>query len=140
MRTREAILAVALALALSACTGDDDSADPDPDPSDPVTEITVECDEFSDTATRITDAQRALYSDSGGTAAIDTLTAELTALKADAPPDIKTALTDMLAAFRDAQEFLDHPTPENKAKLADLSPKLSADGQKITTYITSQCG
>lgn len=140
MRTREAILAVALALALSACTGDDDSADPDPNPSDPVTEITVDCDRFSDTTTKITDAQTALYSGSGGSAAIDTLTAELTALKADAPADIQTALTDMLAAFRDAEKLLDNPTPENKAKLADLSPKLSADGQKITAYITSQCG
>jgi hypothetical protein len=140
VRTREAILAVALALALSACTGDDDSADPEPNRSDPVTEITVDCDRFSDTTTKITDAQTALYSGSGGTAAIDTLTAELTALKADAPADIQTALTDMLAAFRDAEKLLDKPTPENKAKLADLSPKLSADGQKITAYITSQCG
>ena len=80
MRTREAILAVALLVALSACTGDDDTAEPEPNPSDPVTEMTVDCDRFADTAMRITDAQTALYSGSGGTAAIDTLNAELTAL------------------------------------------------------------
>jgi hypothetical protein len=140
VRTREAILAVVLGVALSACSGDDDGADPDPNPSAPVTEMTVDCDRFSDTSTRITDAQTALYSGTGGTAAIDSLTAELTALKADAPADVQTALTDMLAAFRDAEEILDNPTPENKAKLAELSPKLSADGQRITAYITSQCG
>ena len=140
MRTREALLAVVLAAALSACSGDDDTADPDPKPSDPVSEITLECAAFADTAEKITDAQAALYSDTGGAAAIDTLSAELTALKADAPEDIQTALTDLLAAFRDAKEILENPTPENKAKLVDLSPELSADGQKITAYITSQCG
>lgn len=139
MRTREALLAVVLAAALSACSGDD-TADPDPKPSDPVTEITLECAEFADTAEKITDAQTALYSGAGGTGAIDTLSAELTALQADAPPEIRTALTGMLAAFRDAEEILENPTPENKARLADLSPKLSADGQRITAYITSQCG
>jgi len=140
VRTREALLVVVLAVALSACSGDDDTADPDPKPSGPVTGIALECAQFADTAEKITDAQTALYSDTGGTGAIDTLSAELTALQADAPPAIQTALTGMLAAFRDAEEILENPTPENKARLADLSPQLSADGQKITSYITSQCG
>jgi len=141
VRTREAILAVVLAFALtlSACSGDDDSDDAGPNPSDPVSEITLDCDEYADTARAITDAQAQLYAGTGGAAAIDSLVTELTALKAEAPADIQTALTDMEAAFRDAAEILEHPTEENKSRLADLAPKLSDDGQKITAYITSQC-
>ena len=139
MRIRSGIVAVALAVTLSACTGD--SGDSDPSPTEArLSEITLECAEFADTAQKITDAQTALYSDIGGAGAIDTLSAELAALQVDAPPDIQTALTGMLSAFRDAEEILENPTPENKARLADLSPGLAADGQKITAYITSQCG
>ena len=141
MRIRQGILVVALAAALSACTGESgDSGDSEPSHSGgPLTEITVDCGQFADTAEKITDAETALYSGSGGTAAIDNLVTELTALKAEAPSEIQSALTDMSAAFRDAEELLDNPTPENKAKLADLSPKLSEDGQKITAYITAEC-
>ena len=139
MRSREAILAVALAVTLAACTGDSDDSDPSPTEAR-LSEITIECAEFADTAEKITDAQTALYSDTGSTGAIDTLAAELTALQADAPPEIQTALTGMLAAFRDAEEILESPTQENKARLVELAPKLSADGQKITAYIPSQCG
>jgi hypothetical protein len=141
VRTREAILAVTLAIALSACSGgDDESGDAKPNPSAPVTEITIDCDKYADTAKVITDAEAELYAGTGGTAAIDTLVTELTALKAGAPAGIQTALTDMEAAFRDAEEILENPTPENKARLADLSPKLSTDGQEITAYIRSECG
>jgi hypothetical protein len=133
--------------ALSACTGDsgdsgdsDDSGDSEPSHSGgPLTEIAVDCAQFADTAKKITDAQTALYSGTGGKAAIVGLVTELTALKAGAPSEIQAALTDMSAAFRDAEELLENPTPENKAKLADLSPKLSEDGQKITAYITAEC-
>jgi len=130
-----------LAAALSACTGDSgDSGDSEPSHSGgPLTEIAVDCAQFADTAKKITDAQTALYSGTGGKAAIDGLVTELTALKAGAPSEIQAALTDMSAAFRDAEELLENPTPENKAKLADLSPKLSEDGQKITAYITAEC-
>jgi hypothetical protein len=138
VRIREGILAVLLAAALAACTDDSGSSRPTPT-GGPLTEVTVDCAKYADTAKRITDAQTALYADTGSTEAIDNLVAELTALKDEAPADIQTALTDMEAAFRDAQEILKHPTPENKARLADLSPKLSDDGQKITAYITSEC-
>jgi hypothetical protein len=147
VRARKALLAVALIVALSACT-DDDRPSSDPSSSDtpasapeaPLTEITVPCAQFAEATQKITDAQAALYSGSGGSAAIDDLVAELTALQEGAPPDIQTALTDMAAAFRDAAELLENPTPDNKAKLVDLSSKLAADGQKITAYITSKCG
>jgi hypothetical protein len=140
VRIRQGILVVALAAALSACTGDSgDSGDSEPSPGGSITEIAVDCVQFADTARKITDAQAALYSGTGGTPAIDTLVTELTALKAEAPSEIQAALTDMSAAFRDAGELLENPTPENKAKLADLSPKLSEDGQRITAYITAEC-
>jgi hypothetical protein len=133
---------VAVAAALTACSGGSgDSGDAKPTPTGgQVTEITVDCAKFAGTAKKITDAQAALYSETGGTGAIDTLVTELDALKVGAPSDIQAALTDMESAFRDAEVILKHPTNENKAKLAELAPKLSEDGQKITAYITSKCG
>lgn len=134
MRVREAIFAFVLVAALSACGGDPESS-----PSAELTEITLSCAKFDDTAKKITDAQAALYSGTGSTEAIDTLEAELSALKDGAPADVRTALTDLGAAFRDAEEILDKPTPKNTAKLAELAQKLSDDGQKITAYITAEC-
>ncbi|MCW2797604.1 hypothetical protein [Nocardioides sp.] len=140
MRVRMGILAVALALSLAACS-DDSKSDPDPSPSDVVfTEVTIDCPQFADAAKKITDAQAALYDGTGGAGAIDDLVTELNALKEGAPDDIKAALTDMAAAFRDAAQLLENPNPENQAQLADLSAKLSTDSQKITAYITSKCG
>lgn len=134
MRVREAIFAAVLVASLSACGGDPESS-----PSDELTEITLACEKFDDTAKKITDAQASLYSGTGSTEAIDTLEAELSALKDGAPADVRTALTDLSAAFRDAEQILEKPTPENTAKLAAVAQKLSDDGQKITAYIASEC-
>ncbi len=134
MRVREAIFAAVLVAALSACGGDPESS-----PSDELTEITLACEKFEDTAKKITDAQASLYSGTGDTEAIDTLEAELSALKDGAPADVRTALTDLSTAFRDAEQILEKPTPENTSKLADVAQKLSDDGQKITAYIASEC-
>lgn len=134
MRVREAFFAAVLVVALSACGGDPDSS-----PSGEITEMTLACDKFADTAKKITDAQTELYSGTGSTEAIDTLEAELSALKDGAPTDVQTALTDLTAAFRDAEALLAEPTPENTTKLADLAQKLSEDGQKVAGYITSEC-
>jgi hypothetical protein len=139
VRTREAFLAVTLALALSACSGNDDGGDAEPNPSEPVSEITVDCDEYDGAAEAIADAQAELYSAPGTDGAIDKLASELSALKEDAPPDIQAALADMEAGFRQAEQFLENPTPETNAKLVALAPTLSAEGEKITAYITSQC-
>ena len=57
MRTREAILglamAVSLSMSLAACSGDDDGGNAEPKPSGPVSEITVDCDTYADTAKAI---------------------------------------------------------------------------------------
>ena len=134
MRVREAIFAAVLIVSLSACGGD-----PESNPSDELTEITLSCEKFDDTAKKITDAQAALYSGTGSSEAIDILEAELAALEDGAPADVRTALADLSAAFRDAEEILEKPTPENTAKLADVAKKLSDDGQKVTAYITAEC-
>jgi hypothetical protein len=138
VRAREAFLVVTLVAALSACSGDDEGG-ADPDPTDSVSEITVDCDEYADAAKAITDAQGQLYSVPGSEGAIDRLASELAALKDGAPPDIQAALTDMEAGFRDAGRLLEHPTPKKNARLVSLAPELSADGQKITAYIRSEC-
>jgi len=129
------VLATVAVAALAGCSGDKPKAHP----SAPLTEVTISCPEFADTAKKITDAQAALYSGSDGAAAIDTLDAELAALKKGAPADVQAALTDLSDAFRAAQQVMAHPTAEGSAKLADLSKKLSADGQKVTAYITAKC-
>jgi hypothetical protein len=137
MRTRPRnalVLAAVLMASLSGCGGG--SGDK---PAAPMTEVTIPCTQFSDTAKKITDAQAEIYGGSGGTEAMDTLLGELDALKDGAPADVKAALTEMGDAFRKAQEIMKDPTQANTAELADLGPKLSADSQKITAYIVSKC-
>jgi hypothetical protein len=135
------VLAMALALALSACSGDPESSpESSTSPDATLTEVTISCPEFEDTAKKITDAQTKLYGGTADSETIDELVAELDALKEGAPPDVQTALTDMGAGFRDAAEILENPTPQGRAELAKLAPKLAEDGQKITAYITSECG
>jgi hypothetical protein len=131
--TRAVALAVALMAALSGCGGSGDK------PSAPLTEITIPCKQFSDTAEKIADAQAEIYSGSGGTEATDSLLSELDALEDGAPAEVKAALSEMGDAFRQAQEIMDDPTQANAAELADLGPKLSEDSQKITAYIVSKC-
>lgn len=142
MRTREAFLAVglslALALAASGCSSDDDGGATTP-PTDPVSEITLDCDKYDDAARAITQAQAALYSAPGSAGAIDRLADELAALKKDAPSEISAALTRLETGFRQAEQYLEDPTPKNSTHLVELAPELSADGQKVTAYITSQC-
>jgi hypothetical protein len=135
------ILAVALVASLAACSDDDPESDADPHATDiTMSEVTVDCPQFADAAKKIADAQAALYDGSGGAGALDDLVAELDALKDDAPDDVDAALDDMADAFRDAAAILENPNPDNQAELADLGEKLSEDSQKITEYITSQCG
>jgi hypothetical protein len=136
------VLAVVLAVTLSACSddGDEPSGSGSKTPDATLTEVTVDCPEFADTAQKITDAQTELYSGTADDATIDELVGELDGLKEGAPDDVQTALDDMGAAFRDASELLDDPTPANRAQLLDLGPKLAEDGQTITAYITAQCG
>lgn len=138
MRLGIRILVVLLAAALAACS--DDSGDGDSaDPSASLTEITIDCDEFQEAADRVTQAQADLYGGTGGAEAIDTLIAELEALKEDAPDNVRAALTDMATAFRDAAELLENPTPENEDELTKLAPQLEAASRTITDYVTSEC-
>lgn len=136
-------LPAALAVLALLCGGcSDDPDEPDADPSAPVTDITVECDRFEDTAQRITDAQTALYDgkDSPEDAtAVDALVTELDALKKDAPDDVDTALTDLGEGFRSARELLADPSEADGAALAELAPGLSEDSQTVTAWILSEC-
>jgi len=148
------IFAVALVASLAACSDDPDSDSPSSGVSkspsssasgpsdDPATEVTVDCPEFADTAGKIIEAQAELYSAGGGDAsqAIDDLLVELEALKEGAPDDVQGALTNLGSGFQDAAALLESPTKQNQAKLVELAPQLSEDGQKITAYITSECG
>ncbi len=138
MRTLEGFLALALVAALSGCS-DDPAAKKPAEPSAPMSEITVDCDKFADTAKKINDAQTALYGGTGGQEAIDSLVTELDALKDGAPADVQEALTDMGNGFRSAAEIMENPTAENQAALAALTPKLADDGKKISDYIVDEC-
>lgn len=157
------VMGGALALALGACSDDGDEsgdapraastsddgagADPTADPTvvpsdDPsVTEVTVDCPAFEDAARRIADAQALLYGPSGDPEqAIADLQVELEALKEGAPDDVRQALTDLGAGFEDAAELLADPTKGNQARLVALAPELAEAGERITTYVTEQCG
>ena len=136
------VLAVVLAVSLSACSddGEEPSSSEAGAPDAPVTEVTIACPEYAGTAQKIADAQTELYSGTADSGTIDKLVAELDGLKEGAPDDVQTALDDMGAAFRDASELLEDPTPSNRAKLLDLAPQLAEDGQAITAYITTRCG
>jgi hypothetical protein len=140
---RATLVAGALAVLVLAggCSGESD--EPKGAPSTDLTEITVECARFADTAQRIADAQTALYDGKESPdddAAVDALTKELDALKQDAPSDVRTALTDLDEGFRSAQRLLADPTETNRAALAELTAQLSEDGQTVTGWIVDQCG
>ncbi len=132
---------LAVLVLASGCSGD--SEEPKGAPSTELTEITVECARYADTAQRITDAQTALYDGKDAPeddAAVDALVKELDALQEGAPSDVRTALTDLGEGFRSAQQLLADPTEANRAALAELTPKLSEDSQTVTGWIVEQCG
>jgi hypothetical protein len=149
VRIRELILVVAvvpvLGLSLTACGGDDGKKDAGSDPTRLVsptaslTEVTIPCKKFEGAAKKIVEAQTDLYSGKPGSGALESLVDELDDLKAGAPDDVKRALTNLAAAFEDAQQLLENPTAADRAELASLGEKLSEDGQKVTAYITSKC-
>jgi hypothetical protein len=148
------LFAVALVAALVACSDDDPKSDSpsDGDPtssvgspsgtSEPsVTEVTVDCPEFAETAKKIVEAQAELYAPGGDAGqAIDDLLVELESLKEGAPEDVQQALTDLGSGFEDAAALLEDPTRQNQARLVALAEQLAEDGEKVTGYITEQCG
>lgn len=159
MRARLGIItAVLLVGLLGACSDDDPEAEPGDGPTtvsssdigsptgkptdDPsVSEITVDCPKFEKLAREIADAQAALYDPAGDPEqAIADLQAGLEELKEGAPEDIQQALTDLGSGFQDAAELLADPTQTNQARLVALAAELAADGQRVTTYVTEQCG
>lgn len=145
MRVRGIVLGVALVAALTACSGGDGDGDGEPgaapEPTESLTEVVVDCPEFADTAQRVADAQQALYARGGsGADAVDDLVAELEALEVGAPADVRAALGDLAEGFQAAQRLLEDPTPEQQAELAEVSAELAAAGERVTAYITEQCG
>jgi hypothetical protein len=153
VRVRFGIIALVLIPVLAACGGTDKKSSDDVSsagptkapsllatPSNPLTEITVPCTKFADAARKIVDAQTKLYSAAGANPGeVTKLVNELNALKDGAPDDVKSALTDLGDAFKAIGQLGSKPTAALQAKVADLAPKLAADGQKITAYITSKC-
>ncbi len=137
-----------LAAALTACGGGSSpSASKTPanpatrltTPAAPLTDVTIPCANFQAAASKIAAAEAKLYSANSGVATLDALAAELGKLKDGAPSDVKAAIDDLVSAFRSAEAVLKNPTAQGQAQLASLGQKLSADGQKITAYVTSKC-
>lgn len=150
MRLRAVILAIVVTTAmtgsLAACGGGDGADKKKPSaastrlgtPSESVTETVLDCDKYSDTAAKIAAAQSELYT-SGGADALAALKTELDALKDGAPSDVKAAVDELETGFEKVQEIIRNPTSEGQSELAEMAPKLSADGQKVSAYIVSQC-
>jgi len=142
-----AVLATVLAAALTACGGGGDDKPTGGStrlgtPAPSATESVIDCDKYNDTAQKIVEAQQELFAGSGGsTEALDSLHAEMDALKKGAPSDVKDAIDELDEAFAKVQEIIANPSSATEAQqeLAAMGPKLSADGQTITTYIVSKC-
>lgn len=147
MRIRSLIFAAVLAASLAGCSDDDPKGGSDPGasqtrlstPGDPVTELTVPCTEFSDAAQKIADAQRDIYTRSGAADAVDRLATELDGLKAGAPDEVRTAVDQLVDAFRTAATLMEEPTAAAQAELARLASKLSEAGKTVTDYVVSKC-
>jgi len=52
---------------------------------------------------------------------------------------VKAAVDELETAFEKVQEAIANPSSSAQSDLAAMGTKLSADGQKITTYIVSRC-
>jgi len=151
VRNRELILVVVLGpflgLMLTACGGGDDDKKPSADstrlgsPTASLTETTIDCGRYNDTAQEIIEAQTKIFSGTEAevAAAADALDAQLEALKKGAPDDVKAALSDLSAAFDDVVELRKNPSSDAQTRLAALGAKLSEDGQKIAAYVISKC-
>lgn len=146
MRVRAGILVVVLAASVTACGGGGDDEKPGAgstrlgSPSSQVTQSRIDCAKYADTAQKITEAQQELYAGSGGsTEALDTLKSRMNALKDGAPDDVQAAIDELNVAFVKVKEVMANPTSEAQQELAQMGPKLAADGQTITAYIVSQC-
>jgi hypothetical protein len=146
MRVRAAILVVILGAALAGCGGGGGDKKPSANstrlgtPSTHVTETTLDCAKYADVSQKIVEAQQELFAGSGGsTEALDTLKSEMDALKDGAPDDVKAAIDELDAAFANVQEIITSGSATAQQELASMGPKLSADGQTLTTYIVSQC-
>lgn len=146
MRVRAAILVVILGVALTGCGGGGGDKKPSAQstrlgtPSGQVTEVTLDCAKYADTAQKIVEAQQELYAGSGGsTEALDTLKSEMDALKDGAPDNVKAAIDELDDAFAKVQEIITSGSATAQQELATMGTKLSADGQTITTYIVSRC-
>lgn len=106
------------------------------------TAANVDCPKFANIAQRITEAQAKLYTPGADTAvALTSLQTDLGALKDKAPSDVDSAIDDMVSGLRSAASLVTAPSPS--AAIADqlrkLGPRLSADSQKITAYVTQAC-
>src|SRR5690348_12507151 len=144
MRVRAAILVVVLGAALTACGGGGGDDKPSAKstrlgtPTTNVTETTLDCSKYADTAQKIVQAQQELYAGSGGsTEALDTLKSEMDALKDGAPDNVKTAIDELDDAFAKVQEIITSNSATAQQQLASMGQELSKDGQTITTYIVS---
>jgi hypothetical protein len=95
------------------------------------------CARLAAAAERIAGAETDLYA--SRRPAARALQSQLQPLQAEVPPNVGAALAELALAFRTAQRLLEHPTARNKAKLAELQPKLSLDTRIVTQYVVGKC-
>ena len=140
------LLALAVAVApLAAC--DSGGSHPNPKSTTPTFPLSsaanVDCPKYAALSQRITDAQTKIYTRRTDVdAALKSLQSDLDSLKAKAPSDVDAAIDDMVAGFRSAATLLATPSPtatDVAERLSKLGPRLSADSQKITAYVTKTC-
>jgi hypothetical protein len=96
------------------------------------------CARLAAAAQDINAAQSRLYT-SGGAASLKALQDELRSLRADAPPTVRSALTELASGFETAHRALAHGRAADRSMAASLQPKLAEDARVVSHYVVNTC-
>jgi hypothetical protein len=98
------------------------------------------CTKLTAVSQRLISAEQDFFKGgAGGQGALSRVVGELQALQPSSPTGIRTALAELIIAFQDAEHALRHPSKEGQEQLAQAADVLSADGNKLSNYVTSKC-
>ena len=127
VRIRMTLVGLLVVGTAAGCTSDSQKSDP-------------YCQQLSATSERLASAQQDLYQvGAGSKAALNQIVGELQGLQTSAPADIRTALSELVTAFQQADDALRQPTKRAQRQLAQAAKVLAADGKKLTDYVASKC-
>lgn len=127
MHISTALIGLLVVSATAACSSGSKGSDP-------------YCEHLADASQRLATAEQDLFT-SGATdqGALPRIVTELQDVQKGAPADISKALAELVGAFQQAEQALQHPTKHGRQQLAQVANVLSVDGKKVSDYVTSKC-